>query len=296
MTSHGLWITLIIVAGCWRDAPVQEATESAKPAVTLSVCPAFFSGDWVSYLWAHELFPGCPPAPFETLGVTCTDAGCPMPCRSRTTSLSGGSFETTYAYADGRFVQSDHTLVAKGSPVEWREHCDYEEGRLASCKSDHGDVSIVRDTSGRITEIHILSWGTDYNVVPTYAANGEITKLHLTDGYRTSTIHRDAAGRVSGETEVMVNRLGFDQGPSTRTITYDYDAQGRWVRSSPGDASYTYNARGALVRSSEYSNLATTTTAIAYDAQHRPRRIAEVAVDEVNARSQRITNYEYDCR
>jgi YD repeat-containing protein len=272
----------IALAGCWRDATPTAPGESPAGA-----CPSVVQvHDPDSWLWAHELFPGCAPAPFFD-EVACR-GDCPAPCRSRV----GGKQTVAFTYENGHLVDAvDRTANrarrAYTPPFGTPTHCTYEHGALAGCTTARGPVKVHRDAAGRIVRVDRDNGSTAI----TYDARGDAVQI---------VVHGDEWFTHNGDVTTLTVALRFDaqhrvveERGTGETITHEYDHQGR-LR-DVGSHHSSFDPVTGLLHAVE-DGLSSTT--FRYDAAGRPIRITRRTLVRVDDKADDVFErfYEYDCR
>jgi YD repeat-containing protein len=148
-------------------------------------------------MWASEVFPACPTAPFIGIGSVHICAGtCPKPCvesffsSDRQSALIVGprrpeqSSLVTYD-ARGRFARMDTSYDETANTVGSYVACQYEAGLLATCNLDGGERA-RRDSQGRVVEIRSVRQAISIE----YDAAGRVSEIG------GGAVHYDTAGRV----------------------------------------------------------------------------------------------------
>jgi YD repeat-containing protein len=270
------------------------ATNPPAPTTTshvLEACPDAVTFGVSANLWNHELFPGCQPAPFHTYGVACSTA-CPMPCRERTRSDDFTS-ESTFTYRDGGIAAVEHIIHGLTGEYRRTERCTYQAGKLASCVDIDGNpVTLVRDASGRISEIR---YEEHNKLAVTYDPRGRVSVLDFTNEPGTYLRHVeltwDDTGGLRSERATRSGGSGRETAPTTRTIDYRYDDRGRLVHITMGEQTIAYSDATGMVQSTRQTyfdgrDKKTAITTFEYDAHGRPTRIADAEV---------VREYDYEC-
>jgi YD repeat-containing protein len=288
--TGGAYVTLAMLAGCWRDATPVPVVE--RHLARSGACPyivSLYLND--SWLWNHELFPGCSQPPFLD-DVSCHGA-CPMPCREH---LGRGSATQTirYAYVDGRLVAADDRtldpsphLAPDGHyvpPFATPTHCTYERGALARCTTPRGPLVVRRDAGGRIIEIEESAGSLDIS----YDARGDATTL-VVRGDPTVTHNTDVAS-ITATLVFDANHRVVEERSGNVTTPYSYDGSGALL--GRGALRRDYDPKTGLLIRTELAGMSSTT--FSYDSRNRPIRITRQTLGEPSTESFERT-YDYDC-
>jgi YD repeat-containing protein len=269
-----VWFIVAMCSGCWRGDPAEPAPVRYAPP-PIDGCPLDAP---LFEPFAHDLFPGCPPAPLP-LGVTCP-AGCDMPCRSVVVE-DGTRGELAYYYLHGRLAM---VKSRAGSDLS----CTIDTSRI-TCDSADGPREAHFDEHGRIDRLELIgrTWRViydDQNVFRIHIGN-RVLVIKQTDAEPTSRMFRfgyGGFGRLSVEDYASLERQ--------TNVSYGYDERGRLAReiTRQGPRVYRYDRSGSLA--SIFTPGTYTTSRFDYDARGRVTRVVTERGDHRRERT-----YEY-CR
>jgi YD repeat-containing protein len=289
---------LVLVGACSGvpTTPVSNRAASSPPVPVEGVCPslmAFATYDHMPFVpWAHELFPGCSPAPFDYDFSVCVGS-CPRPCRQTLLNIDVTQL-ATYRYDDaGRWVET----ISNDKPAQVMNpgSATYRNGRLATTHLTYngnptfapgGTWTISRDTNGRIVAV-VDPNGTSTAV--TWSADGTLV-IALGGGPRDrSELRYDARKRLVG------------QGAKT-TWSYRDDGRVSERHDEDGRTTYSYDERGRLIAvdfewdpDSPYSDIHSHRS-LDYDGRDRLLHETEIQTStDAGEQSRLPSTYEYDC-
>jgi YD repeat-containing protein len=265
------------LVGCWRDLPSPAPAVPRTSTLALGPCPSVLKSFMTSSWWAHELFPGCSPPPFNTDGIACVGA-CPMPCSMTSTGNRSDSRHYTFTWNHGQLSTVDGittTADDDGKPQTTHEQCEYDAGRIVRCASVSGPVEIHRDLRGRIVEVV----ERDNAIAVTYDGAGGVIELAGRNGYAHSRLRYDDNHRLIAEDDVERD------GSQEELTRFKYDARGRFVHADFGQLEHRYDASTGLLaetvqRFDNGDGPVTEKVRISYDDKARPIRILSVTTPE----------------
>jgi len=260
---RAVWSGVLMVGGF-------ACSSQQEPPRPNAVCPPGLESE----IWARELFPGCPPAPFQTVGVVC-DGGCPRPCEG---TIETGSEVLTmrYEYAkDGswaRTLQHTERSDSEGRPpprpglrycegTGRHRECEIADPYLRGLDDDRSVAKYTIDAAGNVIEVERIHYNDAVKL--TYNGRRLMSELHPSGLVRK--YHYDARGRI-GTIEANAG------GRNAATYTYD-DATNRLTR---------------LARTAPYEPDDVTT--FEYDDRGRPIHITRTL-----GASPMVWRYSYDC-
>ena len=217
----------------------------------------------------HELFPGCPAAPYTAPFSVCPHGECPKPCRveleARQCCPVVPYFETqaiTYD-ARGRFLAATHVKgTESGNLLD--VSCTYAGDHAAKCQySIYGKPTVTtiakRDDKGVLIA----------------TSNGGSESSDATYSYAGDQVSAMEAGRESSK---------YTYNPKHQLVRVDDQ-----YKSEHTTTTYKYNAIGDVIEANANGQI----TTYSYDAKRRP--ITQTSDDNGEETSLLIFTYNYEC-
>ena len=242
---------------------------------------------------SHELFPGCPPPPYNELVSVCPHGECPKPCRvdfeARRCCPVEPYYETqaiTYD-AHGRFLAATHTKVRDSGGL-LDISCTYAHDHMAKCLYTFDGTPTVKTVAKRDDLGKLIG-----------SSDGEsLEQLDPSYIYAGSDVVAMAAGRESDQYTYNSKHqlVGVDERYKREhsASTYTYNAAGdvSEARSDDGDVTrYTYDAKRRPIR--VFTKATGHEIKLEWDGQDRLTK--ETIEDNREETSLFIYTYTYDC-
>jgi hypothetical protein len=266
------------------DAPVAAAPAASPPGTIAPICPEPVA----RWPFAHELFPGCAPAPFRGPDVACAGDRCPRPCRVDRTGAPDADGATTFRYSsDGALYDTaevvpigEHARPLGQLPAAGRRYCT-RSGHITRCRIEdrHGDEDTV-------------AWAT-------HGADDRIVSVKIEDRL---VLVDYTGGRITAIRE----RDDDDDHPRDEATTFTYDERGRLARGvgagwgAQKTAHYRYHGDEVLpsvvVEDHDHgSGLARYTTKYHRDGEGRPLQVTTLREDGTTRPTRTTATYHYEC-
>jgi hypothetical protein len=266
-------------------APVVAAPAASRPGTIAPICPEPVE----HWPFAHELFPGCAPAPLRGPAFACAGDACPRPCRVDRAGDPDSDGATAYRYSGDGALHDAAAIAPIGErarplgpppPAVGRRYCT-RSGGITRCQTDD-----------RYGDEHTVAWAT-------HGAEDRIVSVKIED-------RLVLVDYTDGRVTAIRDRDDDDDHPRHEATTFTYDERGRLasgVGAGWGDQKTTYyryygdEAQPSVVVE-DYdhgSGLARYTTKILRDGQGRPLQVTRLREDGTTRPRKSTETYSYDC-